>query len=171
MTLSKGYHLQFAVVIHLFPLRVSDKKYFCFMFLTATFCYMFLLQMGTNYKAALIPQRIRETMHGWGKSARRKRRLRIFTDDATINTETSTVISLEDDDDQHIDTTPKTTSRYAEIELQRPTAANVSISVAHGTSNGVGTALLQPSLSLSLPVAQNFEAENLLRSSSLPIQR
>lgn len=131
---------------------------------------MFLLQMGTNYKAALIPQRIRETIHGWGKSARRKRRLRIFTDDATVNTETSTVMSL-DDDDNHLTDTPKTNAGYAEIELLPPAAVNVSISVANDASSRVGTPLLQPSLSLSSPVTRNIDAENPLRSSSMPVQR
>ena len=126
--------------------------------------------MGTNYKAALIPQRIRETIHGWGKSARRKRRLRIFADDTTINTETCTVISLEDDDNHHIDT-PNTATGHATIEMQPLTALNVSVSVANDISYGVGTARLRPTLSLSLPVAQNFNLQNPLRSSSLPIQR
>ncbi|KAE8660262.1 MLO-like protein 11 [Hibiscus syriacus] len=60
--------------------------------------YALVTQMGTNYKAALIPQRIRETIHGWGKAARRRRRLGRFTDDSTIHTDTSTVMSLEEDD-------------------------------------------------------------------------
>ncbi|KAJ0941932.1 hypothetical protein HanPSC8_Chr03g0085891 [Helianthus annuus] len=34
-------------------------------------------QMGTNYKAELIPQRTRDTIHGWGKEARRMRK-RLF---------------------------------------------------------------------------------------------
>ncbi|XP_022936112.1 MLO-like protein 11 isoform X1 [Cucurbita moschata] len=132
--------------------------------------YALVTQMGTNYKAALIPQRIRETIYGWGKSARRKRRLRIFADDTTINTETCTVISLEDDDNHHIDT-PNTATGYATIEMQPLTALNVSVSVANDISYGVGTARLRPTLSLSLPVAQNFNLQNPLRSSSLPIQR
>ncbi|XP_022139525.1 MLO-like protein 11 [Momordica charantia] len=132
--------------------------------------YALVTQMGTNYKAALIPQRIRETIHGWGKSARRKRRLRIFTDDATVNTETSTVMSL-DDDDNHLTDTPKTNAGYAEIELLPPAAVNVSISVANDASSRVGTPLLQPSLSLSSPVTRNIDAENPLRSSSMPVQR
>ncbi|KGN55138.1 MLO-like protein 11 isoform X1 [Cucumis sativus] len=131
--------------------------------------YALVTQMGTNYKAALIPQRIRETIHGWGKSARRKRRLRIFTDDATIHTETSTVMSLEDDDNQHVDT-PKAATGYAIIEMQPPTAANVSASVTNDASRAVRTPLLQPSLSLSLPVAQNFIDGAPLRSSSMPAQ-
>lgn len=62
--------------------------------------FSMLFQMGTNYKAALIPRRIRETIHGWGKAARRKRRLGHFTDDSTIHTVTdaSTVASLEEYD-------------------------------------------------------------------------
>ncbi|KAJ0102961.1 hypothetical protein Patl1_04612 [Pistacia atlantica] len=57
--------------------------------------YALVTQMGTNYKAALIPQRIRETIHGWKKEARRKRRHGLFPDDSTIHTDTSTVMSLE----------------------------------------------------------------------------
>lgn len=40
--------------------------------------------MGTNYKAALIPPRIRETIHGWEKAARRKRRLSAVIDDPSV---------------------------------------------------------------------------------------
>ncbi|GFZ02121.1 seven transmembrane MLO family protein [Actinidia rufa] len=36
--------------------------------------YALVTQMGTNYKAALIPQRIRETIHGWKKAARRRKK-------------------------------------------------------------------------------------------------
>ncbi|PWA56126.1 MLO-like protein 11 [Artemisia annua] len=36
--------------------------------------YALVTQMGTNYKAALIPQRIRETIKGWRKEARRRRK-------------------------------------------------------------------------------------------------
>ncbi|GLT62146.1 hypothetical protein SLA2020_348040 [Shorea laevis] len=60
--------------------------------------YALVTQMGTNYKAALIPHRIRETIHGWGKAARRRRRLGLFADDSTIHTDTSTVMSIEEDD-------------------------------------------------------------------------
>ena len=161
MTTSKSYHLQFTITYWL-----GFIFFFCFVLFPSP---IFVLQMGTNYKAALIPQRIRETIHGWGKSARRKRRLRIFTDDATIHTETSTVMSLEDDDNQHVDT-PKAATGYAIIEMQPPTAANVSASVTNDASRAVRTPLLQPSLSLSLPVAQNFIDGAPLRSSSMPAQ-
>ena len=57
-------------------------------------------QMGSKYKAALIPRRIRETIHGWGKATRKKRRRRRSTwDDSTVHTETSTVCSLTDEDE------------------------------------------------------------------------
>lgn len=53
--------------------------------------------MGTNYKATLIPQSIRDTIHGWGKDARRRRRwLGIYGDDSMVHTDTSTVISVEE---------------------------------------------------------------------------
>ncbi|XP_022002202.1 MLO-like protein 11 isoform X1 [Helianthus annuus] len=53
-------------------------------------------QMGTNYKAELIPQRTRDAIHGWGKEARRRRkRLVIYGDDSTFHTDTSTMLTLE----------------------------------------------------------------------------
>ena len=80
--------------------------------------------MGSKYKAALIPYRIRETMHGWGKAARKRRKKR-RGDDSTIRTETSTVCSLdyedEDDDDDHghsDDATPPRLPPYLKIELR-----------------------------------------------------
>ncbi|KAH9325569.1 hypothetical protein KI387_005747, partial [Taxus chinensis] len=45
--------------------------------------YALVTQMGTNYKAALIPPRIRETLNGWGKAAKRKRRLSSIAEDQT----------------------------------------------------------------------------------------
>ncbi|KAF5774844.1 hypothetical protein HanRHA438_Chr13g0615761 [Helianthus annuus] len=52
-------------------------------------------QMGTNYKAELIPQRTRDAIHGWGKEARRRRkRLVIYGDDSTFHTDTSTMVHL-----------------------------------------------------------------------------
>ncbi|GLJ40680.1 hypothetical protein SUGI_0840060 [Cryptomeria japonica] len=43
--------------------------------------YALVTQMGTNYKAALIPPRIRETLNGLGKAAKKKRRLNSVMDD------------------------------------------------------------------------------------------
>lgn len=133
--------------------------------------YALVTQMGTNYKAALIPQRIRETIHGWGKAARRKRRLRMSTDDTTIHTETSTVMSLEDDDHRLIDDTPETTADYMAIELQSTSAQDESDPVAIELQNRARTPLLQPSASLSSPVDHAFEVENLMRSCSMPVKR
>ncbi|KAM0835959.1 hypothetical protein ACQ4PT_062611 [Festuca glaucescens] len=79
--------------------------------------------MGSKYKAALIPNRIRETMHGWGKAARKRRKKR-RGDDSTIRTETSTVCSLDyddEDDDDHghsDDATPPRLPPYLKIELR-----------------------------------------------------
>lgn len=128
--------------------------------------------MGTNYKAALIPQRIRETIHGWGKAARRKRRYGRFTDDSTIHTETSTVMSLEEDDHQFIDIHEHGNSTYSGIELQqRPRNITSSPSpIANETSSRVGTPLLRPSVSISASTISNysFPREDFQRSSSLP---
>lgn len=127
--------------------------------------------MGTNYKAALIPQRIRETIHGWGKAARRKRRLRMFADDTTIHTETSTVLSLEDDDRRLIDDTSETTADYTAIELQLTTVQDEPDSVTNERPSRARTPLLQPSTSLSSAVDHKFEVENFMRSFSMPVKR
>ncbi|XP_010240622.1 MLO-like protein 14 isoform X2 [Brachypodium distachyon] len=93
--------------------------------------YALVTQMGSKYKAALIPNRIRETMHGWGKAARKRRRKR-RGDDSTIRTETSTVCSLdyedEDDDDDHDHATPsRPPLPYLKIELQPTRSAGGGI--------------------------------------------
>ncbi|KHN28051.1 MLO-like protein 11 [Glycine soja] len=124
--------------------------------------YALVTQMGTNYKAALIPQRIRETIHGWGKAARRKRRHGMFTDDSTIHTDTSTVLSIEEDD-QLIDT--------PEVELQPATAVTATPSpIANETSSRAVTPLLRPSASIS-SVQCSSKAEAIPRCSSMPSGR
>ncbi|PWA78628.1 MLO-like protein 11 [Artemisia annua] len=83
--------------------------------------YALVTQMGINYKAALIPQRIRETIKGWRKESKRSRRkLGIYGDDSTIQTETSTVISLEEFDHQELDSPRAGTppAKHLELELQ-----------------------------------------------------
>ncbi|KAG5114220.1 hypothetical protein JHK82_037489 [Glycine max] len=124
--------------------------------------YALVTQMGTNYKAALIPQRIRETIHGWGKAARRKRRHGMFTDDSTIHTDTSTVLSIEEDD-QLIDT--------PEVELQQVKAVTATPSpIANETSSRAVTPLLRPSASIS-SVQCSSKAEAIPRCSSMPSGR
>ncbi|KAI5605471.1 hypothetical protein BDE02_01G354600 [Populus trichocarpa] len=133
--------------------------------------YALVTQMGTNYKAALIPQRIRETIHGWGKAARRKRRHGNFTDDSTIHTDTSTVMSLEEDDRQLLDIPEIGDGPVTQIELQ---PAFISVSpgpVANETSSRVGTPLLRPSASVSSSETPNLNVEGISRSSSMPVRR
>ncbi|WRX28720.1 Mlo-related protein - like 10 [Theobroma cacao] len=128
--------------------------------------------MGTNYKAALIPQRIRETIHGWGKAARRRRRHGLFPDDSTIHTDTSTVMSLEEEEHQFIDINEAGNGTHTEIELQPP--ANVTASpspVANETSSRVGTPLLRPSATISSSTMSSLQKEDFLRSSSMPVRR
>ena len=130
-------------------------------------------QMGTNYKAALIPHRIRETIHGWGKAARRKRRLGMFTDDSTIHTDTSTVMSVEEEDNQFLDT-PETTVHDRGIEIEIPPVSHMILdpsSVANETSSRAGTPLLRPSASVSASAQFHLHSEAMLRSSSMPINR
>lgn len=139
--------------------------------------FIFHFQMGTNYKAALIPQRIRETMHGWGKAARRRRRFGNFADDSTIHTDTSTVMSLEEDDheeDDHelFDAPGTANGAFTEIELQP--SANITTSpspVANETSSRAGTPLLRPCASVSSPVTMTYESYGIPRSCSLPTRR
>ncbi|KAK9089304.1 hypothetical protein Scep_028386 [Stephania cephalantha] len=131
--------------------------------------YALVTQMGTNYKAALIPQRIRETIHGWKKAARRKRRLGMITDDSTIHTDTSTVLSLEDDERHIYEEGPATT----EIELQ-PTSivtASPAPAVANEASSCVGTPLLRTSTSLSSQVPSRPSKGDISRSYSMPGSR
>ncbi|KAG2371935.1 MLO-like protein [Vigna angularis] len=124
--------------------------------------YALVTQMGTNYKAALIPQRIRETIHGWGKAARRKRKHGMFPDDSTIHTDTSTVLSIEEDD-QLID--------VPEVELQPVTAVTSTPSpIVNETSSRAATPLLRPSASIS-SAHSSSKAEVILRCSSMPSGR
>ncbi|KAL4589086.1 hypothetical protein LXL04_001988 [Taraxacum kok-saghyz] len=135
--------------------------------------YALVTQMGTNYKAALIPQRIRETIHGWGKEARRRRRrFGIYGDDSTVHTDTSTVISVEElDQQQHELDSPRahgsTRGEGLEIELP-PRGGNFS---ANENSSRVGTPLLRPCASVSSSASPSFVPEHITRSASLPAQR
>lgn len=111
--------------------------------------------MGTNYKAALIPQGIRETIHGWKKAARRKRRLGMFADDSTIHTDASTEAN-----------------GHTEIELQQ---ASINIAdtaaVANETSSRIGTPLLRPCTSVPSSVTPDSYRDSTLRSVSMPTRR
>lgn len=128
--------------------------------------------MGTNYKAALIPQRIRETIHGWGKAARRKRRMRMFPDDSTVHTDTSTVMSLEEyDNDQLVDSPRTVHGAGTEIELQPPPTVTEdhhhSVTI-NDTSSRIGTPLLRPCASISSATSPTLPPEVISRSSSMP---
>ncbi|KAL0362699.1 UNVERIFIED_CONTAM: MLO-like protein 11 [Sesamum calycinum] len=131
--------------------------------------YALVTQMGTNYKAALIPQRIRETIHGWGKAARRKRKMGGFADDSTVHTDTSTVISVEEYDDDMLDSPRFPPQADAETELQPPSvASNGHRTVPNETSSRFGTPLLRPSASISSSVSPTIVPETIQRSSTMP---
>ncbi|KAK1430994.1 hypothetical protein QVD17_14176 [Tagetes erecta] len=117
-------------------------------------------QMGTNYKAALIPQRIRETIQGWRKDARRRKKLGVYSDYSTVRTENSTVVSLDDFDHQEFDSPPTETTPddSLAVELPPPTVM----------TSGSGTPLIRPSVSISSSVSQSFLQEAVTRSYSLP---
>lgn len=55
--------------------------------------YALVTQMGTNFKAALISPKIRESIHGWGKEAKKRRKHGVAADGTT--TDDSTVRSSE----------------------------------------------------------------------------
>ncbi|XP_019091400.1 PREDICTED: MLO-like protein 11 [Camelina sativa] len=144
--------------------------------------YALVTQMGTNYKAALIPQRIRETIRGWGKATRKKRRHGIYGDDSTVRTETSTVASIEEYDHQVLDVTETSLQQQqqqqqqqgTELEMQ-PIQPRSDCVVPNETSSRVGTPLLRPWLSISSPTNTELRSEPieppLSRSSSLPVRR
>ncbi|PWA42830.1 mlo-related protein [Artemisia annua] len=139
--------------------------------------YALVTQMGTNYKAALIPQRIRDTIHGWGKEARRRRRrLGIYGDDSTVHTDTSTVISVEEYDHRELDS-PRGGMRPGEgleIELQPHTVimtGDNSPFSANENSSRAGTPLLRPCASVSSSASPSFLPEIVTRSSSMPARR
>lgn len=130
--------------------------------------------MGTNYKAALLPQRIRETIHGWGKATRRKRRHGLYGDDSTIRTETSTVASVEEYDHQVLDVPDTSPAQGTELELQLIQHQGGSISVACEDSSRVGTPLLRSCASISSTTLSKWQTEtteSLSRSSSFPPRR
>ncbi|CAL0326566.1 unnamed protein product [Lupinus luteus] len=132
--------------------------------------YALVTQMGTNFKAAIIPQRIRETIHGWGKAARKKRRHGMFPDDSTIHTDTSTVLSIEEDDELTDDTIRTATG--IGVELQPITSITSSpLPVANETSSRAATPLLRPSASISLASPSSARAEAIARCFSMPSGR
>nr|CAB3486206.1 unnamed protein product [Digitaria exilis] len=153
--------------------------------------------MGSKYKAALIPRRIRETIHGWGKATRKKRRRRRGAgDDSTVRTETSTVCSLTDEDEDDFDDhhhhgpfeeTP-TAARappFLKIELQHhgqrggghgPVRAGTPCfhpasmpgsSSTHGGGSG-HPMLTRQSSSASAPSSPSYRGGNVTRSASMP---
>ncbi|MFS7980522.1 hypothetical protein Hanom_Chr10g00940431 [Helianthus anomalus] len=143
--------------------------------------YALVTQMGTNYKAALIPQRIRDTIHGWGKAARRRRRrLGIYGDDSTVHTDTSTVVSVEeydhDHDHQELDSPRAGLSPSPGLEIELPTHSVLmpdgsdSPFVANENSSRVGTPLLKPCASVSAAASPSFVPVIVTRSSSVPAQ-
>ncbi|KAF9672822.1 hypothetical protein SADUNF_Sadunf11G0084200 [Salix dunnii] len=127
--------------------------------------------MGTNYKAALIPQRIRETILGWGKAARRKKtRDGIFTDDSTMHTDTRAVMS-EEENHQLLDIPENDAVPATQIELQPASFIPASpTTVANEISCRAATPFLRSSASIPSSERSNFHAEDMPRSSSMPIR-
>ncbi|KAG6424371.1 hypothetical protein SASPL_114788 [Salvia splendens] len=153
-----------------FPSNVTSWQFLCSY--STLPLYALVTQMGTNYKAAMIPHNIRETIHGWGKAARRRRKMGVFTDDSTIHTDTSTVMSAEEDDDHQLIDSPRFAPKSAaEIELQQTTVSindDQSPPSANEASTRVGTPLLRPSASVSSSVSYRILQETAPRSSSMP---
>ncbi|XP_047341924.1 MLO-like protein 11 [Impatiens glandulifera] len=139
--------------------------------------YALVTQMGTNYKAALIPERIRETIHGWGKAARRKRRHghgNFMDDSTTIRTDTSTVMSLEEeeeDDHQLLGDSLPHGSGIMGSELELPIIVVTSNNNNNETSTRPATPLLKPSASISASASRGFDMDPFTRSYSMPGRR
>lgn len=138
--------------------------------------YALVTQMGTNYKAALIPHRIRETMHGWGKAARRRTKHRRGIDESTIHTETSTVCSIEEDDQDLFGDSAE--NPYVQMELQPATATNTTVtpmasdhSTVRGLESSHGSAcvpLLKSSFSVPSSPLLAGQGRKISRSASMP---
>ncbi|KAL0905101.1 hypothetical protein M5K25_027279 [Dendrobium thyrsiflorum] len=140
--------------------------------------YALVAQMGTNYKAALIPHRIRETMHGWGKAARRRRKHRRGIYESTIHTETSTIDSIEEDDQDLLE--ESTENQYVQIELQPATiiATNATVtpmasdhSTIHSLESihgGASVPLLKSSFSVPSSPLLSGRGRKIARSASMP---
>ncbi|KAJ6979963.1 MLO-like protein 11 [Populus alba x Populus x berolinensis] len=134
--------------------------------------YALVTQMGTNYKAALFPPRIRETIfHGWWKAETSgKRRHAIFTDDSTMHRDTSTLMS-EEDNHHLLDIPENDADPVTQVELQPASFISVRpTTVANETSSGVATPFLRHSASVSSSETSNFHVEDLPRSSSMQLE-
>ncbi|KAI3497093.1 hypothetical protein L1887_39475 [Cichorium endivia] len=105
--------------------------------------YALVTQMGTNYKAAMIPEIMREKIDGWRKEATRRRNFSMYDAD-------STVISVEEFDHHELHSPRAATPRrkVSEVELQPP--------------------LLRPSASVSSSPTPIFFPEIITRTYSLP---
>ncbi|KAB5534657.1 hypothetical protein DKX38_017743 [Salix brachista] len=133
--------------------------------------YAFVTQMGTKYKAALIPQIIRETLLGLGKAARRKTRDGIFTDDPTMHTDTRTVM-FEEENHHLLDIPENDAVPATQIELQPASFIPASpTTVANETSCRAATRFLRPSASVPSSERSNFHVEDMPRSSSMPVRK
>lgn len=134
--------------------------------------YALVTQMGSNYKASLIPQRVRETIHGWGVATRRRRKLGIYPDDLTIRTETSTVMSLEDYDNRSLYSPRDIQHTVQAIELEPATIVITDHSAAgNQASSRVCSPLLRPSASISSSCSPRLFSDELTRTSSMPARR
>lgn len=96
----------------------------------------------------------------------------MFTDDSTIHTDASTVISVEEDDHQFIGNQETEANAHTEIELQQasPDVADTA-AVANETSSRIGTPLLRPCTSVPSSVTLDFHKGSTLRSFSMPARR
>ncbi|KAJ8497412.1 hypothetical protein OPV22_007964 [Ensete ventricosum] len=135
--------------------------------------YALVTQMGSNYKAALLPQSIRDTIHGWGKAARKRRKHRRGMDESTIHTETSTVCSIEEDEQELLE--DPSDHSYIQIELQPSSTITTTITnsdhptVSNGgsTYNNDDVALLH-SLSVPSSPALSGRGSGISRCASMP---
>ncbi|KAJ6724448.1 MLO-LIKE PROTEIN 1 [Salix viminalis] len=133
--------------------------------------YALVTQMGTKYKAALIPQIIRETLLGLGKAARRKTKDGIFTDDPTMHTDTRTVM-VEEENHHLLDIPENDAVPATQIEFQPASFIPASpTTVANETSCRAATRFLRPSASVPSSERSYFHVEDMPRSSSMPVRK
>ncbi|XP_076905579.1 MLO-like protein 11 [Bidens hawaiensis] len=122
--------------------------------------YALVTQMGTNHKAALIPERIRETIQCWRKEAKRRRKMGVYSDYSTVQTETCTVVSLEDFDHQELHSPPTEAAPGDDLAVELHPPALMT----------PGAPRLRPSVSVC-SVSPSFMLETVTRSFSLPTRK
>lgn len=150
--------------------------------------YALVTQMGTKFKAALISTKIRESIHGWGKEAKKRRKLGVAadgttTDDSTVRSSERGIIDSGNDilnsnghqrdrhniDEDDIQSYHHNINVPGEIELQNEALTTM----ASNEDPLLGTSSQYRSVSFVSPQPSEArqKASNFLRSFTQPQQR